>query len=196
METQTYHWACEDHNPKSDRLMAFEILLKSYCQYSSGDCSGFTQPGIERIPFPNILQDLVNYAKKQAEEEKKYFLPQSSDFVPNYQCQVYGMAGMPTKAWYDAILGGQTTFLNHLGKFTLRTPYLTQQQIENEGCTKTGRNYTKGNFQISHSLITLNGNVLDSFLHVYDNKNNVTIYSGKCKSINEFRTIMKLLNIK
>lgn len=69
----------------------------------------------------------------------------------------------------------------------IRTPYLSQEQIENEGWKLEGSVIRKGSFEV----------YIDSNKHtaVIYNYNGMCYFQGECKSINEFRYICKLLKI-
>jgi len=90
---------------------------------------------------------------------------------------------------------------------TFRTPYLTKEQIEAEGWTHTGGNllshsrqdYEKNGVEIEYwelnqNLVIKRKNLYRDGSGRYDGY--IQYFKGKCPSINEFRTICKLLNIK
>lgn len=176
------------------------ICLAMYGEYGYPP-SGITQPGIQKIHCPQLLDELLKYAKKQAEEEeKKYFIPRSEDFVVPYTCESWKEFG-----WFDHIYYSQTAFINDKGAKRLRTPYLTKEQIEKEGWKYEpsiglviAHKFTKGDY-------ILNWFWNDKKIFIYKmkklwpgsvNYELEPLYKGICPSINEFRTIMKLLNIK
>ena len=192
--------------------------------------SGFT--GIERIPFKSILDDLLAFAKKKADEEKKYFTPTIEDLHVGYEaefnwCTSGGfvtfnddntpdiMIEPTTKHWETIRCGYPQTimdssrtpadFYSILKNGRLRTPYLTTEQIEKEGWKYEpviglviAHKFTKGNYILYWFWS-------DKKIFIYKmkklwpgsvNYGLEPLYKGICPSINEFRTIMKLLNIK
>jgi len=153
--------------------------------------------------------------------DEKYYIPEVEDlrvgFV--YQYSLYGEDG--TWEWkcldkedFTKITAYQEdcevlsvawligkTHKNHPGNAgRIRVPYLTKEQIEKEGWLVDADNevYTDFKYKGKPELS------LRFWKDVEDWFKNVTFfcvqpelsYEGPCKSINEFRTIMKLLNIK
>jgi hypothetical protein len=138
--------------------------------------------------------------------EQKYFKPSLEDIRVGYKLEFHnwsineaGIAELNYDRWEKTILNNY--HVQHFMKYGIRNgvrvPYLTQEQIEKEGWSKDGHDfYKKDHLQLLHSLIIVKENVTHTFLHVYDTRSNSTLYAGICPSINEFRTIMKFLNIK
>jgi hypothetical protein len=177
------------------------ICLAMYGKYGyppSGNTE--TGPGIQRIPFDSILQDLLTYAQKQAEKEKEYFIPKLDDFNIDYECEM-----LTDRGWKQYIIHSSRAFIDNMIKNSLRTPYLTKEQIEKEGWKYEpliglviAHKFTKGDY-------ILNWFWNDKKIFIYKmkklwpgsvNYELEPLYKGICPSINEFRTIMKLLNIK
>lgn len=88
---------------------------------------------------------------------------------------------------------------------TYRTPYLTKEQIENEGWVLKGKSTClwfdkEGDFErTTYTLYkaTLYYNLEDKWLSIYlhDCGDKIDIFQGKCLCINDFRKIMKYLSI-
>lgn len=168
------------------------ICLAMYGKYGyppSGNTE--TGPGIQRIPFDSILQDLLTYAQKQAEKEKEYFIPKLDDFNIDYECEM-----LTDRGWKQYIIHSSRAFIDNVIKNSLRTPYLTKEQIEKEGWKFVfqGQWDTFQSFEKGDNLYMTFYNQQRTITIVKGN--GYTIYSGSCPSINEFRTIMKFLNIK
>ena len=73
-----------------------------------------------------------------------------------------------------------------------RTPFLTEEQIEQEGWKKqTDVHFEKGD----HTIKIYRGKTWIPF-HILIEGHGQVYFFGECKSINEFRYILKLLNIK
>ena len=137
--------------------------------------------------------------------ENKYFTPDMEDFHIGYECEI----STPT-IWksgkFPEILELNSE-LDEFGKDSLmkaahailRVPYLTKEQIEAEGWNKakvpivTINNdfyeipYIKDNFRIDY-------NFKNNLINILEN-NGKNLFYGKCKDINTFRKICKLLEI-
>lgn len=133
-----------------------------------------------------------------------YYTPSIKDIYIGYKCELE-----ENGKWYPHIITGydsennliQTDTVSFYYNNNLRTPYLTKEQIETEGW-KIKTEYT-GKFR----FVFEKGN---SWLAWNPEENMMTImpidpskefyghsvrYAGGCPSINEFRTICKLLSI-
>lgn len=168
------------------------------------------------------------------EENTKYFTPSIEDIRVGYECEFHGMTvgglvimdfrdGGKTehvkdpdiKVWESIkcgtdILNGKKSvndIIHLIGTDQIRTPYLTQEQIEAEGWVEDkdhpSKSFTKGN----NKLGWLKGIIIRD-----DKEEGVTVstiliytppfgdtfsirYNGHCKDINTLRYISKLLNI-
>lgn len=142
--------------------------------------------------------------------EEKYYTPSIEDFRVGYECEFYNK-----KEWHSSVLqygiyddpqwGGLLISMGDgdywYDKDSVRTPYLTKEQIEAEGWSFDG--CVKGEYTFYKGTIT----GINCWMLVYDKKdksisicdvNNKSYNSfyGSCPSINELRYISKLLNIK
>ena len=125
--------------------------------------------------------------------ENKYFTPDIEDIRVGYEYESLQKQEDGSEKWvpqkivrrYD--LEGDWEGWLHYG--IVRTPYLTKEQIEAEGWKHYGNN-----------CFELNPRWFCSWypeinrLEVYDNENEKN-FAGKCKDINTFRKICKLLEI-
>jgi hypothetical protein len=218
----------------SSQLVQPEGYIKRQIEeYLNYDASGFT--GIQRIPFTSLLKDLLDFAKKKADEEKKYFIPTIEDIHVGYECE---LLPVNEEAWYKVRLqyrhGYEDKYdpnsLYNLNPFWygyvpvemygrdfpvicrvkdldhLRVPYLTEEQIKKEGWTYKHANglvialtFTKGKYSLNwfwNDKKILIHKITDSWAGHPGNVDVEKVYDGSCPSINEFRKIMKLLNIK
>ena len=138
--------------------------------------------------------------------ENKYFTPDIEDFCIGYECEIR----TPTR-WksgkFPEILELNSE-LDEFGKDSLmktahailRVPYLTKEQIEAEGWE-----FIKHHAGTEHYDFEKNGYSLyvdfdfrgEVYLKIYDGEqdNEFNYFSGKCKDINIFRKICKLLEI-
>ena len=129
--------------------------------------------------------------------EEKYFVPSITDIRVEYEAEWK----QPNGEWetkvieFDRRLTGAIELLSQKGfEDTIRTPYLTKEQIESEGWiflhelpSGNIQTFTKDNIRASFSY---SAKWIEIFNHLKK-----PIYDGECKDINTFRTICKLLNI-
>jgi hypothetical protein len=133
------------------------------------------------------------------EMENKYFIPDIEDICIGYECEqlinqvwtkeIFAKGSyLPENS--DLLHWAHTSIINK----NLRVPYLTKEQIEAEGWELLSEDkylqFIKPGYSISyveklHLLIVI----------VLEEKQSNVIYSGKCKDINTFRKISKLLGI-
>lgn len=154
--------------------------------------------------------------------ENKYYIPDVSDIHLGYELEVEelekadnNLDDIDGKWWKKVIIdttvdedilefcGNSITGIKNRDmvyvRNTFRTPYLTNEQIEAEGwkqmpppiisISKEFRNipFIKNGYRLDYNL---NSNQLSITV------NEQFLFYGECKSINELRTICKLLNIK
>ena len=127
--------------------------------------------------------------------ENKYFTPSVEDIRVGYEGEYHnwsmddaGVDELNYNRWEKATLnkGNVETMLKYgIGEF--RVPYLTKERIEAEGWEDM-IGYLYKNYR------RLNFNSKTNKLEIYDMFNNI-FYVGKCKCINDFRYITKLLGI-
>jgi hypothetical protein len=130
--------------------------------------------------------------------ENDYYTPAIEDLHVGYECELE--RGSIDKEWCPYVLELDNSHSSEGDKVwlysdSLRTLYLTKEQIESEGWKSVGQIgwYEKGRYSLLFGWIT-NNRGTHSYLTVVDKT--TCIYAGSCPSINEFRTIMKLLGIK
>jgi len=127
------------------------------------------------------------------EMENKYFTPDIEDLHIGYECEL-----KETHSWDITVLDEDHVvgiiYLKKRHYYGVRVPYLTKEQIEAEGWELLSEDkylqFIKPGYSISyveklHLLIVI----------VLEEKQSNVIYSGKCKDINTFRKISKLLGI-
>ena len=149
--------------------------------------------------------------------ENKYFTPDIEDLCIGYECE-YNFARAYTdefdfvKIGYKDVTpgkGGYTDELTHMihliddGAAAIRVPYLTKEQIENEGWKENILN----NNEKALLLFSKNGYELRIYKDYICRFSNLIVgagimpnwdkvlFEGKCKDINTFRKICKLLEI-
>lgn len=127
--------------------------------------------------------------------ENKYFTPDMEEFHIGYECEISTRTIWKSGKFPEIL--ELNSELDEFGKDSLmkaahailRVPYLTKEQIEAEGWKHYGNN-----------CFELNPRWFCSWypeinrLEVYDNENEKN-FAGKCKDINTFRKICKLLEI-
>lgn len=137
------------------------------------------------------------------ENQNKYYAPEIEDIRVGYECQLFWNQDMlPEDDWYDAIVRDSLTedwdFIDWIGKIAnskVRVPYLTKEQIEEEGWKydltplESIHFFNKGTYKLT--LFP------EQYIIINDNNNpDIVYYHGHCPSINELRYICKLLKIK
>lgn len=147
--------------------------------------------------------------------ENKYYTPAIEDIHVGYECIVTEN----DEEEYEDILNASTVSYLLAYPNRVKTPFLTKEQIETEGWLPlpgkspfTGKEYKwrkiigekeTGVFNEDH-IYTIEYHPSNATpqltIHLEWesswNRYDGNIYVGKCPSINEFRTITKLLNIK
>ena len=125
--------------------------------------------------------------------ENKYFIPDIEDICIGYELEHLSATGyIITKFEIDSSLPA----LQELIKLNqVRVPYLTKEQIEAEGWiyekeVKTVKCYDKENIFLACSEKTHR-----MLIRKHENKTWKTIYFGRCKDINTFKKLTKLLEI-
>lgn len=124
-------------------------------------------------------------------DNSKYYIPDISDLFVGYECEF--LEDPSIEKWipwrFKNIFEGASLI-------SIRTPYLTYEQIEKEGWTTTeedGDSYTrKGLYEVSTITLDQDGKITIFLVMVRDGK---SVYTGQCPSVNEFRKICKLLGI-
>lgn len=145
--------------------------------------------------------------------ENKYFKPKVEDIHVGYDCEALWCCPEEwikikiTKENYDKY--AELSIEDVISKILvnkIRTPYLTEEQIEKEGWLGDIKNYELfmywGCYRLEkdHYILIFNPKTYEVRIHdknsSFGTKENDIIFRGTVLSINEFRTICKLLNIK
>jgi|HubBroStandDraft_2_1064218.scaffolds.fasta_scaffold404533_2 hypothetical protein len=166
---------------------------------SNNFCSGFTEvPALHYTP--SIKDIFVGY-------EAEFNWATYGAFVNVNNDDDLTVSFVPTKLWEPIVCGYNEHMLDSkrtpeefhviLKMGNLRTPYLTHEQIDKEGWEFVHQ----GAMDTFQQFEKKDQNV---WMYFYNQQKTITIikgnsypiYSGSCPSINELRTIMKLLNIK
>lgn len=133
----------------------------------------------------------------------KYFIPDKSDLRIGYECEVF------TDKWEKVKLNQKTGLqisvdLVNIGRYKIRTRYMTKEDIEKEGwyqCydnglySKPSKNNPKNYWELG---LDYNLHYIDLYSVIDEGKQGerrFCRYDGNCSSINEFRYITKLLNV-
>lgn len=133
--------------------------------------------------------------------DSKYFTPDISDIRVGYECEY--LVNNSDQQWVSYIHGkykgeenkiiGQS-FIN-----LLRVPYLTKEQIRGEGWAELNKDYETNEFV--KGVYSLDYDFHNKLLRIYISDNFETsgydrqFFEGRCKDINTFRYICKLLEI-
>lgn len=144
--------------------------------------------------------------------ENKYFTPDLEDIRFGYECEVFGQTTtklIKNVDFHKVIVDlhmevGQKIGINQIPnlikKRFIRTPYLTKEQIEAEGwefikhhAGTEGYDFEKDEYSL-YVDFDFRGEI---YLKIYNGEHyeEFNYFSGKCKDINTFRKICKLLEI-
>lgn len=145
------------------------------------------------------------------EIENKYYTPKIEDLFVGYECQTAEVNWdlIPESYWYPICItekdlkesrprsfGHNDTY--SIWSFPIRTPFLTKEQIEQEGWEN------RKNIFFHTGQYGLYGVKIENFknnpekifkIRIVDLYLMEQLFYGMCSSINEFRKICKLLNI-
>lgn len=137
--------------------------------------------------------------EKDMEESLKYYIPSIEDIRVGYECELFWNQDHLSKNFWDKIIVGEVgledmNWYARIAEKTIRTPYLTKEQIEAEGWEEYPKwiEATDTKYYIKGDL-TLNV-YSDRRIEIIIPKSSNT-YWGNCPSINEFRFINKLLGV-
>ncbi len=145
-------------------------------------------------------------------EENKYYTPELSDFYIGYDYERSSYSG-GAEEWDRIIVNGgdieeiDNIFSRGEQSQKVRVPYLTKEQIEAEGFSggrllkhfvgEDTRRFYYGKYEMDFNEITRKLSILDPNNEQCEQDCDENyLYNAECKSINEFRTLMKWLNIK
>lgn len=151
--------------------------------------------------------------------KENYYTPDVEDIRVGYECEYETKSSL---GWIKVMVAANNTtvpkeyngihisnLLDYLKQDNwIRTPYLTREQIEAEGWILSddkllthpeghqvwvhiihNKDYKYVTMYVPHNeYLSIRRDTLNSELSIY-------VYQGKCKSINEFRTIIKWLEI-
>lgn len=124
--------------------------------------------------------------------KKKYFTPEIEDIRVGYQC-ILPNSNKLLKLIYKDI---ENIYVSKIDLKQIKVPYLTKEQIEAENWKPVG--FKKDRF---FKMIDYGYGEVEVIIELLDNNiimissNRSVVFSGKCKDINTFRYITKLLNI-
>lgn len=140
-------------------------------------------------------------------ENNKYYVPDIEDIHIGYECELKLKENSKTK-WCKIIIEDGQDIEEIVRSYCygipndIRVPYLTKEQIEAEGWeTEFNTSFDSVLFYAQRgNLFKLIYNydikILDIWTNDSEDDRTVGLFRGECKSINEFRYICKLLNIK
>lgn len=174
----------------------------------------FSHKNLDGIDHEVFREELIKATEKM--KEIKYYTPDIEDIHIGYECQTRWSdeVGVNGTEWKDLIISDTIGF--HKWQLpVLRTPYLTREQIESEGWRFQHQGGLNGDIEGKFLFIKdVKGEIHQtsygmsdriSFYLVfgkelkivkqYDSHVKETVFKGSCPSINEFRTICKLLKI-
>lgn len=138
----------------------------------------------------------------------KYYTPDISDLFVGYECEF--LEDPSQEKWTPFVFKNISSEPEHGWSITMssvRTPYLTKEQIEKEGWEETENNYVRvwGGYSFKKRNMSLRFSPTEGLLIINIDFSRETthpmgypddsMFKGKCPSINEFRKICKLLGI-
>ncbi len=136
--------------------------------------------------------------------ENKYYTPSIEDIHVGYECEVYGQTTtklIKNVDFHKVVVGlhmevGQKVGINQIPnlikKGWIKVPYLTKEQIEKEGWKHEYLEKDVHSWSKNGIILT----TFEGFTKIRINyKSGYQLFDGDCPSINELRTITKLLNI-
>jgi len=151
-----------------------------------------------KIYSQKLLNDLLNYTPKMTNTNKKYFTPKPDDLYIGYECEKLHRAGQfigeSIDTWEHCFITQDNIShldLEHIKNY-IKTPYLNSEQLIKEGWFETSENCFDHPTNERFYLLLYPE---DHTLSIGDNESEVG-FIGVCPSINEFRLLVKLLNIK
>ena len=134
-------------------------------------------------------------------EEQEYFIPEMHDFYLEYEFELQTNKGWKKGIFPNLIEEESDNFglvekykhdiFMKLAHAITRVPYLTKEQIENESWIFTGQINNKLYFEKGAFVLTFE----DNYINIDNTKGMDIGYWGKCKDINTFRYLIKLLEI-
>ncbi len=135
------------------------------------------------------------------ENKEKYFIPEMHDFYLEYEFELQTNKGWKKGIFPNLIEEESDNFglvekykhdiFMKLAHAITRVPYLTKEQIENESWVFTGQINNKLYFEKGAFVLTFE----DNYINIDNTKGMDIGYWGKCKDINTFRYLIKLLEI-
>jgi len=134
---------------------------------------------------------------------EQYYTPEIEDFRVGYEYErlndkTWNKETLESHMLYTPNIGEAcdseiTEILRDLHDNKIRVPYLTKEQIKAEGWELRTEGYSRNFYEKGEESLLVHH--VGHWIIITD-LSEEQIYKGDCKSINEFRTIMKLLNIK
>lgn len=142
--------------------------------------------------------------------ENKYYTPDLEDIHIGYECEIFEKDLYAKKEWEKIVADADTLasgcsecYYQDIKQIKLRTKYLDKQDIESLGWKLNGKlfeitlsnDYETFLYKLKHIK---NENVIKitlTYTSSKENFKNSVCYVGTCSSINELRTIMKLIQI-
>lgn len=129
---------------------------------------------------------------------EQYYTPEIEDIRVGYECEFTPSSESKDGGknwiihWKSVVVDSKNIqYLFGANAFNqVRVPYLTKEQIEAEGWER----YKKNIGGLEYSIVFYKNTI--EIYEMDETGYRVCKYNGNCPSINEFRTICKLLNIK
>jgi hypothetical protein len=134
-----------------------------------------------------------------------YFIPSPSDLHIGYELEIFHYHKYKNK-WENMIIGNNHDMKDILYRFEdpvyagIRTPYLSTSQLEKEGWSICYDDHAHKLFENNEVMLYKEGwffymNLNNHEAHLISNKGEMC-FKGTIESINEFRIILSLIEIK
>lgn len=139
----------------------------------------------------------INYDKTNKIMKEEYYTPKIEDLFVGYECE---SDNMEKDNFISSEVKVNTSFPAieeyYIPKKLIRTKYLTQEQIEKEGWIYDENKdvYSKNDYFLKIYTGYIDNRIMSFKISIFTPISKY--YFGDCPSINEFRKIMKLLNIQ
>ncbi len=165
----------------------------------------------DKLNDPEWCKQMEDKHKEDVEKyNMTYYDTPTGDLYIGYECEIQTSWGYVAGKWPE-ILGADTHVALFGGGATLRSKWLTKEQIESCGWEHTGgqlistgrQDYQIGNYILRHycyspprtlSLVTIYTKEDPMAMGNYSGVGKC-LFDGECKSINELKTLMKWLHI-
>lgn len=147
--------------------------------------------------FSTSSDKLIIVRSDYGNETLDYYRPSAEELFPGYECQYlmdYVVDETLDKEWINVTLSHAS--LSGMDVHWMRTPYLTGSQVAKLGWEDEGGGtsfHKEGGLHLFRTKVIFENKVKSCPLLI--SRANQSLYMGECKSVNEFKTILKWLRV-